>query len=501
MTPQPAPAATLAPPPTRQTAAVTARPTPFRAAAAVIDTDGIWCSNGEHLPLPQLPNHLGDLVVLNQQLRLGTRLDVPASLTEGGQLWVGDRLARHMGIDMDAIRQAPATRRDSAVKELTAGCAAVTDALATGYRIGGDGDRMGLWTRVWNGPDKALWVVLRAALDDATNMPLLAGDPGHEVLARRLGLLAHHLGYPYKLSPQTTGLDLAKALRWRDHERLFAIHDPVEPATLPVEADLNWTRKPTAEELAEHQWVHAYDRSGSYLAGLAGLDLSVGAATHHPDGAPFDPKTPGYWRIEIPEGGDWRYPNPLDPLGNAAGRVRWVTTPTLTLATELGYAPEVIEAYTWAEKARVFDSWYTRVRNARTALDTGDPDAHAAREQLKAIYTQTIGMIGSHQYMGGRKMYAPERRHAIIAKARSNIMRRVLQIGQDTGRWPVAIMTDTVIYTSADPDPVTAWPGDPDWLGRDLGRYKPEGTTTLAEHAKFLTGGQYRGKDLIRGAD
>ena len=48
-----------------------------------------------------------------------------------------------------------------------------------------------------------------------------------------------------------------------------------------MEADISWCRQPTGEELA-HKWIHAYDRSGSYLAGVSGLELGVGAPVHHP---------------------------------------------------------------------------------------------------------------------------------------------------------------------------------------------------------------------------
>lgn len=93
----------------------------------------------------------------------------------------------------------------------------------------------------------------------------------------------------------------------------------------------------------------------------------------------------------------------------------------------------------------------------------------------------------------------------IISKARTNILRRVVKIGEDTDRWPVAIVADTVLYTSAEADPVKAWPGGDRWMGRELGRYKVEGTARLEDQLEFLTGGPYKGKDAItdrpRGAE
>jgi hypothetical protein len=61
----------------------------------------------------------------------------------------------------------------------------------------------------------------------------------------------------------------------------------------------------------------------------------------------------------------------------------------------------------------------------------------------------------------------------------------------------VAIIADTIIYTSTEQDPVKAWPGTPAQLGRALGRYKVEGSGLLAEQLQHLTGGTYRGKPAL----
>ena len=473
----------------------------FRAAAAVVDVDGIWLSNGEHLAMPgQGPGHVGDLLRLAQWLQLGTQST--KYLTAPGQVWVGDQLAKQLGIDVDAIAAAPESERDKVSRSVTKNAPGVQQALAAGYSLsGGDGDALGRWTRVWTASEpkqKGIWVVLLAALGQDQGVPLVSDAPEHAALARRIGLLAGALGQPFQLSGSTTGLDLMTALRWKDRDRFFQILEPCPPAQVPnVETDISWCRQPTPEELRAHQWVHAYDRSGSYLAGVAGLELGVGVPVHHAEGIGFQPRVPGYWRIEIPDAGDWRMPNPLDPRGVNAGKTRWVTTPALEFAREQDYDPQILEAYTWPEHARILDPWYERVRDARTALDVDDLDAQVARDQLKAIYAPTIGMLGSKIYMAGRRGYAPDRRHLIIAKARTNILRRVAKIGQETDRWPVAIIADTVLYTSADPDPVASWPGGAQWLGRDLGKYKVEGSASLEQHLPHLTGGNYKGKDAI----
>ena len=130
----------------------------------------------------------------------------------------------------------------------------------------------------------------------------------------------------------------------------------------------------------------------------------------------------------------------------------------------------------WPQHGRVLLGWYERFRDASAALDTDDPDAQAARNQAKVIRTHGIGIIGSNEHLKGKPAYSPERRLHIVSKANSNIVYRLHQIGERTGQWPLAVATDTVLYASDDPDPVTAWPGDPGSFGP---RLRPVQTRSL----------------------
>ena len=475
--------------------AATAKPG-FRAAAAVVDVDGIWCSNGEHLDLTGPIEHVGDLVDLAAWLNLGSQV-TPHS-REAGQVWLGRALARRMGIDVQVIEGAGATRQREVTRQVTSTSAAVQDAVAAGYGFGGGGSpAMGAWTRVFTEGARA-WVVLIPALFSATH-PLLDGAHDNATLARRLGLYATSLGHPFQITAGVTGMDLLGALHQRDRERLMGVHTPVAPAMANTEIDFDWCRPPDEVEAA-HGFVHAYDRSGSYLAAAASLDVGVGAPTHHPDGAQFTSQ-PGYWSLVIPDNPNPSAPHLLDPTGRHVGTTRWVATPALALAAEQGWElPAITEAYTWPGKSRVFDSWCARLGKARTALDVADADAQAARDQIKLTYAATIGLMGSHA-AAERTGYAPERRHAVIAKARANIMRRITQIGADSGRWPVAVFTDAIIFTSPHADPVQAWPGREGDLGRGLGKYKVAASAPLADHVAHLSGGAYRGMDALLGRD
>lgn len=71
---------------------------------------------------------------------------------------------------------------------------------------------------------------------------------------------------------------------------------------------------------------------------------------------------------------------------------------------------------------------------------------------------------------------------------------RIHQIGQETGRWPLAVLKDTILYSSNEDDPQIAWPGKPEHFSTRLGSYKHEGSALMSEQVAYFTGKGYRGK-------
>ncbi|UQX13576.1 hypothetical protein [Candidatus Mycobacterium methanotrophicum] len=506
--------------------------------AAVLHTDGLWMPDGVKIPVPQPITHAGHVAQLAYTHQLGYQLtpdrpDGKPGYGEPGQVWITDQACRAFGVDVDAVVEKKPKDRDTAVRAVTEGIGFVADAAAEGWRIGGAGPdasatRLGVWTRVYRDDQqrKGVWLVLipgMAAVGDAPqdlrNTPILIGGhtedgieiPSPDRIARRLQLLADALGYPYKLNAGVTAIDLMVTARpkgatiaeWRNGPLAPSSFEP--PFTVgDVERDFNWTRTPTAAE-STCRYVHAYDRGGSYPAAIAGLELPIGEPVHYPDGAVFaDParlaellKAPGLATIIVPEAADWRAPHLLNPAGLRFHAPKPVTTARLGQAIELGYTPTIVEAYSWPQHGRVLKGWYERIRNAATALDTDDPDAQAARDQSKVVRSVGIGLMGSQQHMKGKTGYDPMKRLSIIGKASANIAYRIDRIGQATGRWPVAVEKDTVLYVSDNPDPQSAWPGGPKTWGRGFGQYKHEGSVLLADHTQYLSGGAYSGRAAL----
>lgn len=511
-----------------------------RIPAAVLHTDGLWLPDGTHIEIVEPIEHVGQVAELAYTFGIGYHLR--PNYAEHAQIWITEAACRAFGIDTSAIdRRKP---HDS-LQEITLGIDFLTKAAAEGWRFGGTKEsedaeawRLGTWTRVYHESDekkqdsddqqernkrrRGVQIVIIPGMAEELGIsedgdegepvkdeeqlnravPLLAGNPAPAAIARRLKLLADALDFPWKINSGVTGIDLmleARPSTWDlDKWRNVVFAPSTTPAPygiLDIERDFYWAREPTEQERS-CLYIHAYDRGASYPSAIPGLYLPIGDPVHHPEGAPFVKGMPAYYRAEIPESSDWRIPYLLNPKGLAFSEAKWVTSPRIEQAIAMGYQPTIVEALVWPERSRaVLDEWYKRVHHASAVLDTDDPDARAARDQAKGVRTTALGLMNSKRFMKGKAGFDPARHFLIKAKANSNIIYALAQIGEATGRWPLAVVTDTVLYASDDPDPVASWPGRKDKYGRGFGQFKHEGSAMLSDHLQFLIPGKtYRGK-------
>ena len=499
--------------------------------AAVLHVDGLWLPDGTKCDVPQPIIHVGDVADLAYEHDLGYQL-TPGS-SEPGQIWVTDEACRELGIDVDQVLEKKPKDRDDVMREITRDIPFITEALASGWKLGGGGAGagtcLGTWTRIYPADKKrkGVWVVLipgMASRDDSpsevANMPVLTDRSGADgavrlcapdKIAHRLKIFADALRFPLKINAGVTAIDLMVASRPKGTSVSQWCEGPLAPSTfdLPfttndVERDFNWTRALAPEE-QKCRFVHAYDRGGSYPAAIAGLELPIGEPIHYPDGSRFEDsaemarllKMPGLVTIVVPEHQDWRVPFLLNPAGLKFTGPKQVTTARLQRAVQQGYTPTIIEAYAWPNHGRVLNGFYERVRNASVVLDVDDVDAQAARDQSKVVRSVGIGLLGSESNLKGKTGYDPMKRLSIVGKASANISYRIDEIGMRTQRWPVAAEKDTVLYVSDDPDPQTAWPGEAKTWGRGFGQYKHEGSALLTDHIDYLNGQHYKGKAML----
>ncbi|MBF6215813.1 hypothetical protein IU487_32970 [Nocardia puris] len=519
------PQAATQPPVVRKPARATTA-TEFSGPAAVLDTTGAWLADGTCVPLPQDLVHAGDVVAFSRTLRLGHRIS--PGYAESGQVWITDALAQKFGIDTTTVDR---KSRDQDLRSITAALPFVTLAVAAGWCFGNQPDdrvvSLSNWTRVWHRDDDesktSTWLVLMAGLGDDPDspdpdMPILLGDPNPETIARRLKRFADTLDFPWKISGPTTGLDLVKEARpktygpaeWR--EKIWARTGFELPPGIGVIArDFAWSRKPTPEE-ASRTYVHAYDRGGSYVAGLAGLELPIGEPEHKNEGEwQFDPRVPAFILTQIPPTATWELPYVLSPAGRDFGDTpQWVPGPQFERALALGYDLPILEAWIWPSHARLLREWANRFSTAARVLDTDNPDDQAVRSQVKVARVRGYGMLASQHLADAEGPWAPYRPEVWflgVSKAAANITHFLTGMYDETGAAILAIDKDTIVLASDDPNPVTAWPMGPvdaakaaenpkhrPTLGRGFGQWKPEASGLLDDQARFFDGGPYKGK-------
>ncbi|MET8682399.1 helix-turn-helix domain-containing protein [Streptomyces sp. NPDC004647] len=318
--------------------------------------------------------------------------------------------------------------------------------------------------------------------------------------------------------------------------------DRPEDQALDEEA-YEWIRDP--ELLTDAECARAFavgiDVNMAFAAAANRLIVGLGAPVHVK--APvFDKKLPGSWRVDLSHIElDPRLPNPFTPHGDQPAGPAWYATPTLAYALELGASVEPIEAWIRPENGPYLDPWYARLRDAymHTMIELGvagdldEPDFLAAMERhksvdpglaavLTAIKATVKGGVGKlrerpqgARYRPGdrwsaldRPTWRPDIRAAVISTARVNMHRKMAKLAAAADLYPIALLSDCVVYLSDGPSPVDVLPRTPDGrpvpggfrLGVSPGMVKHEGTQPFLWAAEMLDAGHNPARH-IKGTD
>ncbi|MGW7410071.1 telomere-associated protein Tap [Streptomyces sp. NPDC054833] len=255
-----------------------------------------------------------------------------------------------------------------------------------------------------------------------------------------------------------------------------------------------------------YQWVRSVDLLGDednlpYAVGLdlntaflaAAARLVVGlSAPDHFHAPKFNPKIPGSWLVDLSHVElDPRLPSPFTPTGERPTGPAWYQTHTVAYAQELGYNVQPIEAYLRRETGAYLDPWHDRLKAAYvdTLADLGvtkdltdaeflaamerhkdvDPAMAAVLSAIKATVKGGIGKLFENPqgkgYKDGdpwpamqRPTWRPDIRAAVISKARVNMHRKMLNMAKLTGLYPLAVLSDCVVYPAPSPSPLDFLP-------------------------------------------
>nr|WP_181411776.1 helix-turn-helix transcriptional regulator [Streptomyces sp. FR1] len=320
----------------------------------------------------------------------------------------------------------------------------------------------------------------------------------------------------------------------------FERHHLRTPAEMLMEEPYDWCRALTDDECMLPYLV-AIDVNMAFAAATNGLTVGLGAPTRLERPA-FDPKVPGSWLVDLSHVDLSRVqidgrtldadllPSPFTPKGDRPTGPAWYATPTVAYAQELGFEVAPLEAYVRLESGRYLDPWYNRLRDAyvATMADLGVTtkmggqeflDAMAVHKQvdptmallLNAIKSTAKGGIGKlRQRSRGqvpyyeewpalkRETWRPDIRAAVLATVRIGMHRKILKTAVATGRYPVAIGTDCIVYPSSGPSPLDVLPYTDEGkpvpgtfrLGVSPGMVKHQGTqTVLWAEAQFEEAG------------
>ncbi|MFJ8563242.1 telomere-associated protein Tap [Streptomyces sp. NPDC093514] len=254
-----------------------------------------------------------------------------------------------------------------------------------------------------------------------------------------------------------------------------------------------WVRDPglLSDEECLLPYAVGLDLNTAFLAAAARLVVGLSAPDHFHRPV-FNKKIPGSWLADLSHMElDPRLPSPFTPDGTRPTGPAWYQTHTLAYAQELGYEVHPIEAYLRRETGAYLDPWHDRLKTAYvdTLADLGvttdltdaefltamehhkqaDPAMAAVLTAIKATVKGGIGKLRERPqgrtYRDGdpwpamqRPTWRPDIRAAVISKARVNMHRKLTNMVKLTGLYPLAVLSDCVVYPSPGASPLDFLP-------------------------------------------
>jgi hypothetical protein len=256
-------------------------------------------------------------------------------------------------------------------------------------------------------------------------------------------------------TPSWRGLTLLKRWQARHPERFLIECD----GEVPHDAAPNLT-KPIGWEPGT-RYIHKIDMNAAYLA--AARRVTLGAGTLMPA------KTllwqPGIWRVKLGTSINHFHPIPADG---------WHDASALRVAHEYGQAFELLEGYVWSRQSTALRGWAELLGNTLETLPASKP-------YIKAIYTRTMGKMGSRAGSNAIWYRHPHWWRAVIGAANLRVWWLALKAPEICG-----IATDSLIVVTTGTPALP--PAVQERLGTKPGQYRHEWTKHLPPPVSRLFG-------------
>ncbi len=256
-----------------------------------------------------------------------------------------------------------------------------------------------------------------------------------------------YFGVEARWNPAGTGCRLIRSI----HARKGTLHKIEPPQSVaPFSADgrgalpIYWIDRDPASH-APYTHVQAYDKRASYLLaadtmlGVGSWEELQGESWEHyrtsQDWREGRYKIAGIWRLVF---NDSDFPWVRQFVG---ARV-WFYTPMVEALAALGAEFVVTEGYFYPQSSPVLKKWRELVSKTLDASEYYN--LPALRKMIKAMYTQTFGLLGSDKFVND-SLYRPDWRGQIIDQSAARLLFNLATLREKL-KSPVLAIYDDCLY-------------------------------------------------------
>lgn len=365
----------------------------------------------------------------------------PEKIWRYGPLWVLEHFSRLFGVEGVLL-----------LDRFACGLLGIADDLSIldfarnleigDWRIAG---KIGPWTTMVKGPptgrpDHTIHLFMEH-LVDRQRFPMWAPQLGAQTAA--LAKWHAFTGRSYHGTPGVAGLslirehvpDLKTHITWKHNDLPFtAAESPYVPRQWGVASD--------GPEIG-------IDANRMHLAAAELVSVSPWNLKHT-GRCDFDRSRAGWWKIEVPP---WNIPELPHPVGYPWDvPIRWVTTPTMGLLTELQDQGvigrfEIHDSWT-GPGMRLLRKWARTLEDAYEAFSFMEYEVDIRlRDTVGPVYKETIGLLNHKDDDGNRNaIFWPHAHHSIIALGRCNLWRKLWRAYQRHHVIPLRIDVDHITF-------------------------------------------------------